>query len=89
MPCTMEIGYEPCGAGSVIKLLSGCIHEHLYQADVCQHHIEQVARGESWCGACADLDGHQCPITVLAEIDADLNIIRDLRNGLPERRIDV
>jgi hypothetical protein len=83
----MEVGYDPCGAESVIKLLSGCVHEHLYQADICQWHIEQVANGASLCGACADHDGHDCPVTVLAEVDDGLNILRDLR-ALPERTTD-
>lgn len=87
--CTMEIGYDQCGADAVIKVLSGCVHEHLYQADVCQYHVERVANGESLCGVCADVDGHDCPITVLAEVDADLNIIRDLRAALPEENEDV
>lgn len=84
----MEVGYDPCGAWAVIKLLSGCVHEHLYQADICQWHVEPVAKGESMCGVCADLDGHDCPVTVLAEVDDELNVVRDLR-ALPERSTDL
>lgn len=87
--CTMEIGYDQCEAEAVIKLLGGCVHEHLHEADVCQWHVEQVVHGESWCGVCADFDGHQCPIIAMAEVDAELNIIRDLRNALPDRSADV
>lgn len=40
-----------------------CLHEHVRDGMSCDMHIEQVANGG--CRTCYDLDGHDCPISVM------------------------
>lgn len=52
-----------CGAPAAIAATVGCVHEHLHaDVPVCQYHVEEVAEGDSYCRACFDHDGHDCPL---------------------------
>ncbi|MGA4989912.1 hypothetical protein [Nonomuraea bangladeshensis] len=68
-----------CGRDAVVTATVGCIHEHVYaDLPVCQYHVEEVAEGDSYCRACFDRDGHDCPLL------ADPRGVRDLDATHPE-----
>jgi hypothetical protein len=61
---------DPCGRTAEYRVTQGCIHEHVQEALVCDHHLG-VMRGYlplgQWaCGRCVTERRHVCPAPVVA-----------------------
>ncbi|MFG2076941.1 hypothetical protein [Nonomuraea maritima] len=70
--CTIEgnLSWRACGSEVVMRATVGCVHEHLEDVAVCQHHVEDLAVGEVFCTPCYGYGpGHSCSVSLLAEID--------------------
>jgi hypothetical protein len=57
-----------CTGSSVITVLTGCVHEHVAERSVCQHHVEALANGRLYCHACLAVDGHTCEMALIREV---------------------
>ncbi|WP_433444590.1 hypothetical protein [Nonomuraea sp. CA-141351] len=66
---------EECGGEVVVRLVAGCIHEHLLLAAACQYHVQELAERRMHCVLCFDVDGHQCVVAVLGELDGDGRLV--------------
>jgi hypothetical protein len=52
---------RPCGQPAAVHVRSGCIHEHVWEGDVCERH----AGAKLHCPLCYRTDKHACPVTLL------------------------
>ncbi|MEU4511737.1 hypothetical protein AB0G05_19775 [Nonomuraea wenchangensis] len=66
---------EECGGEVVVRLVAGCIHEHLLRAEACQYHVQELAERRTACVLCFDGDGHRCVVEVLGELDEDGRLV--------------
>jgi hypothetical protein len=48
---------EPCGEPATVTGRSGCVHEHVWNTAVCEHHATVTL----YCETCYALDQHRCP----------------------------
>lgn len=55
----------PCRLPVTESLLAGCVHEHIAERDLCGYHAEGARAGIMLCGNCLNIDGHDCPLTVM------------------------
>ncbi|MDH2424787.1 hypothetical protein [Sphaerisporangium sp. TRM90804] len=57
-----------CPREPAIRVLCGCVHEHLAEVSVCQYHVERLAKGGLACRWCGDADGHDCEMHLIREV---------------------
>ncbi|MEU5863542.1 hypothetical protein ABZ815_20395 [Nonomuraea sp. NPDC047529] len=58
-----------------MRVVVGCIHEHVLLAAACQYHVKDVAERRGACVRCFDVDGHRCLVAVLGELGEDGRLV--------------
>lgn len=68
------VGDRHCGGDVVMRLVHGCVHEHLHEVALCQFHVEMIAKKPMWCGACENA-GDACEQVLLGERNEDGQLV--------------